>query len=288
MIGKNFKYKGFPIPYTKQEGIDNGWYADILWKTVTTDTVIINRQDFHGVQASPTLARGRIITISGEIFSTSKTARGLARNIIDSLFTLEQSPNGLGVLHALEFEDDDGTEWSILCQVYSLPDYISERGSPIITFTLQLLAPDPLTYATSIESISGVQGIYTGVQLPVTLPIQFLGIIGKESTVNIGNFASPTKITIGGNIVNPKIINLTTGNFWRHERTLSGSDQLIIDTRNTEVTFNGVSDMQNRGDGSNWMYANSGTNYFLLVGDGYNLDNPDRGTFSIEYNPTMI
>ncbi|GKV69859.1 hypothetical protein NCCP2716_23570 [Sporosarcina sp. NCCP-2716] len=67
-----------------------------------------------------------------------------------------------------------------------------------------------------------------------------MGIEGHTRTfMNNGDAEMPIKITIRGPAVNPKLTNLTTGEFIRIRRTLTASDVLVIDTEDSSVQLNG-------------------------------------------------
>ncbi len=288
MIGKNFIFDGVAIPYTTAEGVAAGWYADVKWPGVSTRNFITSRQDFHGTISNPTFAEGKMIEVRGEIFSAAKTTRGSVKNIIANLFKIEDFPAEDNELKKLEFTDDDNTDWFIWCKVYSMPEYDHERGEPIITFYCQLYAPDPLLLSTDLQTASGIYGLWGGLTLPVELPEQLSGAINPVTCVNNGNFAAKAVITITGAVENPKIFNLTTGRFFQINTSMVDGDILIVDTEEATATLNGVNVLGARGDGSNWLFVNSGTNYFLLAGDNFDFDDQGKATIEIEWYHTKI
>ena len=289
MIGKNFIFDGNTIPWTKAQGISAGWYADFDWHPPAVRNSQIARQDFHGVRANPTFAEGRLITVSGEIFSVTKASRGTARNTIDDIFHIEDFPALASEFKKLEFTDDDGTEWFIWAKVYSMPDYSHrDRGDPIINFTFELFAQDPLIRSKNIQEANGIDGLWGGTTLPVTLPVQLSGAINQFEVINAGNFAAPAKITITGEITNPKVFNLTTGRYFEITTSMSPGDELIIDTDLGTVELNGVNALANRAAGSNWLFVNSGSNFFVLTGDSFDYDDQGKATIKVEWYNTKI
>jgi hypothetical protein len=288
MIGKDFIFDGVAIPYTAAEGRAAGWYADFKWTGVTTRNFITPRQDFHGTISNPTFGDGKLISVRGEIFSTVKTERGSGKNIVANLFKIEDFPAEDNELKRLEFTDDDNTDWFIMAKVYTMPEYENERGEPIINFTLQLYAPDPLVLSAALQTASGIYGLWGGITLPVELPIDLSGAINPVTCVNNGNFAAKATITITGEVTNPKIFNLTTGRFFKINTTMTAGDVLIIDTEAASVELNGVNALADRADGSNWLFVNSGTNYFLLTGDNFDYDDQDKATIQIDWYHTKI
>lgn len=288
MIGSNFIYDGVSIPYTAAEGRAAGWYADIKWTSLSTRNFISSRQDFHGTISKPTFADGKLIDVKGEIFSTSKASRGTIKNTVANLFKIEEFPAEENELKKLEFKDDDNSEWYIWAKVYTMPDYEHERGEPVITFSLQLYAPDPLVLSKNAKTESGNYGLFGGVNLPVELPTDLAGSLNYIECENEGNFAAKALITVEGEIENPKVMNLTTGRYFKLNLSMVAGDILIINTNDNTVELNGVNVLGDRADGSNWLFVNSGTNYFILTGDDFDFDDQDKATFEVEWHDTKI
>lgn len=291
MIGKNFIYNNVAIPYTSLEGRNAGWYAEVLWPNIVTRNVVEPRQDWHGSTSKPTFADGKLIQINGEIFSTSKLTRGTVKNTVANLFKIQDFPDEDNELKRLEFTDDDNTTWFIMAKVYTMPEYTHGRGDPIITFSTQLFAPDPVIQSTILKTASGDYGLLGGVTLPVELPVAFSsinGVLNSFTCVNDGNFAAKAKIIISGDIKNPKIINLTSGRFFKVLVDMGINDELIIDTENYTVKLNGNNVLTYRAEGSNWPFVNSGTNYFLLIGDDFDFDNYNKAGVEVQWRDTKL
>lgn len=197
MIGKNFIFNGNAIPYTKAEGLAAHWYADVDINAVSTRTNITPRQDYHGVRANPTFGEGRLVRVSGEIFSATKSVRGSARQEIESFFPLQTFPSIDEELKVLQFKDDDGSDWFLNCKVYTLPAYNHlERGGPIIDFDFNLYAPDPIIRSLTQESETGNYGLSGGISLPAELPAALSSVVNEFLCTNNGNIGSPATITI--------------------------------------------------------------------------------------------
>lgn len=288
MIGKNFIFDGYPVPYTAAEGRAAGWYAEFKWTGMQLRNFVASRQDFHGSISKPTFADGKLIDVSGEIFSVAKASRGDAKNIVANLFKIEDFPAEDNELKKLEFTDDDETDWFIWCKVYTMPDYQNGRGEPVIFFTFQLYAPDPLVLSADLQTAEGIYGLLGGVNLPVQLPVDLFGALNPITCVNDGNFAAKAKITIKDKITNPKVINLTTGRFFKLNIAMNEGDELIIDTETATANLNGSSVLANRADGSNWLFVNSGTNYFILIGDDFDFDDQEKASIKIDWYHTKL
>ena len=282
MIGKNFYFDGKKIPWSATEGKTAGWYAEIDVMNVSSEAEEKSRQGNHGVKAYPTFARGRVVKVSGIIFGT-KEERGERRKKVEEIFRLPFSPKNGEEFKELRFEDDDGVEWKLKAKMLSLPQFTHDLAEYTISFSFSLLAENPVMYSTAEKTITGNYGRILGVSLPVSLPTAFSGTIGEVSGENEGNFPSPVKITISGEILNPKITNLSTGDFWRVEENISAPDILVIDTFSQAVKKNGVDVLASRSAGSNWLHHYAGTNFFLLSGDDFSLDDTEKANFSLSF-----
>jgi len=266
-----------------------GWLAqDIQWKDVIVQNSRIIRQDWHGIIANPTFARGRLITINGIAYGFNKTDRGTRVAAIENIFQLETFPVQGGNFYNFDFTDDDGVAKRISAKVYTKPEYSNGQGDPFINFRVELLAQDPIIKSQTPVTASGDYGIYGGLLLETTLPEAMDESSGSFSATNAGTFASPVEITITGEIINPKILNVTTGRFFRVNTTLDGSQTLVIDSDARTAKVNGTSVLANRGDGSNWIFAEPGSNTFLLTGDDYDADNPTKAGASVSFSSAWL
>lgn len=294
MLGKNFEYRGLNIPYTTAEGRANGWIADIAWKGISTRDSIQTREDTHGVIVSPSLANGRLITISGDLYDISKTERGLIRNQIEQKLQLEGIPKFGEGFYPLNFNDDDGTAWFINCKVRTPLEYTMDRGSDIYQFYAELFAQDPLIYSQTEKSITGDYGLFGGVSLPVLLPTELAGFTNYFEVENEGNFPSPPTFKITGDIINPKIWNLTTGRFFGIDQTLNAGDELVIKMSDPDnlnkptAKLNGVNVMADLRSGSELIYILSGTNLLLLTGDNFEFANTDKAQLEVLFRDVKM
>lgn len=291
MLGKNFSYRGVDFPWTKEEGRTNGWYADVDWKQVPAENPTQPRQDYHGVIAYPTLTRGRVIEISGQIFSSNKTTRGTIRNVLDTLFRLQDFPELGEGFYDLDFEDDDGELWRISAKVASvIYSKQKERGHPVIDFTVNLFSQDGKIRSQSINEANGIYGQYGsgGVTFPTVFPFALDGYMNSFSAYNSGTCAAEALVTIEGDIVNPKVVHIGSGRFFQLNLTLTAGEVLVIDTANLTAEVDGVNVMADRVAGSNWPYVLALGNDFCLTGDDFDVNDQDKATIKVEWYHTKL
>lgn len=126
-----------------------------------------------------------------------------------------------------------GNEYYIIAIPEHAPNFPSGSGSQGQRYqsgVIDLLAVDD-PYWRNPNEVSKALRAYSGkFVLPTTFPIEF-GITG-ESTIltNIGDVEAPVTIDIQGPVTNPVVINRTTGQYIRINRSLSEDEVLHIDT----------------------------------------------------------
>lgn len=106
-------------------------------------------------------------------------------------------------------------------------------------FMISLMCSNP--YWNDIEESSIMSAFINLFKFPLTFPMQF-GAEGSQVNINnIGDIETPVRIVMRGVAVNPKLINMTTGEFIKINKTLGKEDMLEINTEfgNKEVLING-------------------------------------------------
>jgi hypothetical protein len=111
---------------------------------------------------------------------------------------------------------------------------------------LNFEANNPFWYseASIIETFLGVEPLfYFPFTMSTTTPIVFGNVIPNNIAVNEGQAEAPVTIRIVGACVNPRIDNVTTGEFIQFkDLTMQATDELLIDTTfgQKKVELNGV------------------------------------------------
>lgn len=130
----------------------------------------------------------------------------------------------------------------IRCQVENAPVFSKQNKSfKYQDFLIDLIAPNPFWQDTFIESEEIATWI-GGISFPLKLPTKF-STAGPRiiNVVNDGDVETPVRIEFKGPATNPNIINHTTGEFIKVNRTLLQDDVLVITTDfgNKRVEING-------------------------------------------------
>lgn len=286
MIGKNFKYRGQSFSDDEFDR-PNGQGIVITacqWADVVTSDDQNNRQGTHGIEVSPTFARGRIINIQGRIIANSRQEREVYRQIIASTFAVEAfpGPNNKGV-YDFEFLGDDGADYVIPAKILNMPSYLQqELGNVMITdWQAQLISENSYYQTLTQNELVHVEGFYGGISFPTTFPVAFDTYGYVANTINAGNWPSPLKTTITANHLsgpNMRLINTVNDNYIGIQTEMQEGDVLVIDTGNSSITLNDVSVSGDRINGSIFQYAYPGNNTFIVrddlqrLGDGLCVD----------------
>lgn len=286
MLGYHFKYRGQSFSDDEFD-VPNGRgivLQDLDWSKIVTDDDQSSRGADHGIEVSPTMYRGRLISIDGLIVANTRPERQIYRDIVMETFLLEPipSPTNRG-FYTFEFYDDDGVQWSCLAKVLNGPSFTQiEIGEIEFTkFEVQLVAEDPVLVGNQINQYNYVEGFYGGIQLPVQLPVQLDNYGYIANLINSGFWPSPLKITItvnGNTGPNMRVENIQNGTYFGVMTPLVDGDILIIDTKTSTVTLNGDDISGDRISGSIWQFLAPGNNEFVIrddltiLGDGLSVD----------------
>ena len=222
MIARNFVYNGFAIPYTPEESRIAGWYASVEWTNVTTRNKFTPCNDFHGGFYDPTYADQRMININGKIFAPDGCTRDTILFKLQKEFALETFPATDNEWKRLEFEDNCGVAYFMMCKVYTTVQLHKNEGScdSVMNFNLTLVAKDPfirqaVTQSTLIN-YSRYGGLHLGdntAHVLSELPTELNHLAPETMIDNIGSYSAPTVFTLQGEVINPVFIN-HTNNLW--------------------------------------------------------------------------
>lgn len=115
-------------------------------------------------------------------------------------------------------------------------------------FAMPLVAYDPIRYATAGQSVPITLPTSAGLGhgYPYGYPLSYGGGgSGDELIVNSGNVEVWPQLRIDGPVVNPVILNVTTGQQLSLSITLGTGEWLDIDGRNEIVTLDGTASRRN-------------------------------------------
>lgn len=284
MIIRDFTYKG--ISLSDSVAGTTKIVVQEVNKDVQLRTATFDRANFHGTNTSFTLASGRLFTVSGVIFGSTRADRATGQNVLASIIAPESNPtpDNKG-FYDLTWVDDNGDTMVASAKVYSMPKYGHENGTPIIEFSFELYSEESFYTSNSDSEADGGYGYIGGAALPFTLPVALDDIVGAITVNNYGNFAAPCKVEVIGSIVAPKINNTTSGQSYGVSVTTT---DFVLDTRGDTpiITDVDVDISAYRSSGSSYISVLPGINYFVLQGSDYSPDS--TVTVAITYRDTYI
>lgn len=135
-----------------------------------------------------------------------------------------------------------GIERNIVYEVESFKEVRKNLYEPL-TFNVNLVCPDP--YFKEILIGKTIATLIGGWKFKFKLPFRLKQKgEARKNIYNEGHVETPIDVIFKGPAVNPSIINRTTGEFIKVERTLSSDDILYITTefgnKKVEIEHNGV------------------------------------------------
>ena len=161
----------------------------------------------------------------------------------------------------LIYTQESGKQYGIACRGSNTPNLsMGQRGPTWQQVTIDLIAFWPYWVSTTptIKSLNSFTG---GFQEPIGTPFDFGLATETETVVNGGDVPTPAVITFNGSITNPRLDNLTTGEYISITKTLGSGEQLIITTGpgspSVRYIHGGVND-------NGFQYIDDDTIFFML------------------------
>lgn len=209
----------------------------------------------HGTLAYPSYLQERTITLTGFILGVSEGDTNtkvayLARacTILAATVPFKFTVPGMPPL-VCWVKTKDAPEIKVL-------------HAGIASFNIQLVAPDPFIYSQELHrEVAYWAGGSTGggVTIPTAVPLSIAGAQPIfEQVTNAGTIDAMPIIDIYGYVVDPTIINSTTGKSFRINETLVKGNYMRINTAFRLVRFNGT---------ANRYWTLKGTFFSLQPGD---------------------
>lgn len=296
MLGYDFTYRGVSLSDSLFDA-SNGKgiiLQKVDWSDVVTDDDQNPRQGDHGVEASPTLYRGRLIDIEGVICANTRSERQTYRTTLENMFKLEYvpAPDNKG-FYDFTFNDDDGTRKLISAKILNTPAFeqLTLGEVEFTSFKVQLFAEDPAIKANTPSSGTSVEGFYGGVSFPVAFDTAFDDYGYVASLLNSGTWRAPLKVTItatGTTGTNMRVINTATGEYFGIASAMVSGDVLVIDTENATITLNGVNVSGDRIAGSIWPFLEPSYNTYTVMDDMTRLGDGLYATVNFQWSNTWI
>lgn len=143
-------------------------------------------------------------------------------------------------------------------------------------FLVAMVAEDPRIVSQEEHSLSILAGALgtSGTDFPLDFPLDFQEVTGSAGTVsvtNAGNGDAIPTFEIAGPIVNPRVLNNTTGEEQWFIVTLAAGETLIVNGHDRSVLLNGAVDRYGAYDftTSEWWTLQPGANDVRLLSTSY-------------------
>lgn len=191
----------------------------------------------HGIIDYDTYAGGRTISFEGLLIGRTEVEVAAIITSFQNAFVIEPNPTPVAQgERLLTWQDDNEVAKQILCKVDRMP-VIDEimYGTLFRPFFVSLFAKDPRIVSQALNTNTLYLAYPTGLlTFPVLFPLTFgSGYANEEVLANAGNFSANISYTItvpvGYQVVNPEILNVTTGVFQKfYPLTLAENDVLTV------------------------------------------------------------
>jgi len=167
-------------------------------------------------------------------FSVMVTAPSLT-DIQQAVLTLVRVFNPMGGPGVVAFEYEDGTVFHLNCSGTISPSPMI-RGTMHQLVRVSLVAHDPFWYT---DSKADSLGASTAATFPITFPITLAGNLAIKTLINYGDIDAAATIVITGDVSNPKVTNVTTGEYFSFTLDMDANDVLTVTTGfgNKTITY---------------------------------------------------
>lgn len=166
----------------------------------------------------------RALTLHVTLIADSRDELNNLRNQISALFNPKI---GLGTL----IYRNGNAEREIKVTVDGSPAFPvgDAKGKWYQRTAINLIAPDPYWRGTEIENYK-LEDFVGNFRFPFRFPVRFAARGDSRLLLNKGDVPTPIKVEFRGPVTNPKITNITTGEFIRVNRAIPVGFKLILDT----------------------------------------------------------
>lgn len=221
----------------------------------------------------------RLLTFTGVIHNTNCNLKTTARDAMITASVIRENVQ-------VKISTNDGKYLTTTGRVIGFD--MPYTSSLKYEFKLDLFCDDPLLYDLSAGSqlcVSLERYVASGLEWPLVWPLVWgIGSAGVVTAINTGVVTTYPTITINGTVTNPKITNITTGELFELAITTSGSDTIIVNTKDNIVTLNGSSIYSLITPQSTFWKLNVGSNDLIFE----TTDAADTGEVTVCWLPAYL
>jgi hypothetical protein len=204
--------------------------------------------------------KGRDISLTGTVYALS----GLFETYVDSL-KANWAPSR--TLVPLYFSTPDGGERFVYVKPLGVSyDWTELRRVGQTAVQFRAFAEDPRIYSNSLQSYGINLGatVFTGRGYNKSYNFGYGGVSTTTDGVYVtvgGNRPTPPVFTIYGPVVNPQILNDTTGQLMKFDITLLAGETLVIRPQYKTVRLNDTTNRRNALLAPIWFYLEKGQTF---------------------------
>lgn len=241
------------------------WFPEQLqgWGSPKGTLTVTQKPRAHGGYRSESFLTPRTITVAGTIQAPTSALLAQARHALNAACSLNDTTFSV-------------TEYGeTLSATVTRQDEVlyGDETETWTTFSIQLVAEDPLRYGTPITATTNMASTSGGLTLPVTLPLTIGAtvIAGTVGIFNPGDIASNFKMRIDGPGPGPVItvVNAAGEFILSSTYTLGSGNWLDIDTSAQSMRENGQASRSGYLETAQWPMFVPGNNSFSLSGHSY-------------------
>jgi hypothetical protein len=259
----------------------------------------IAKEGQHGIWDFYSFYGKRLVTFSGVIVGTSEANIEVLKAKLLTAFSLPIQPSSTNDGSVtVSWTDASSNSWQIVGKMnrsirFNRPMKYQLR----LNFQVSIKCPSPLIVGSTLNTSNGIRG-YRGslLRLSTLLPLVLdIDYINKLTINNLGSASANTLIRLNNTestvLTNPKISNITTGQFFKLNTTIPVGGYIEIDSETGTVVRDTGEDISALIDpDSVFILLQSGVNDMLYETD----ENPlatlvtPTATFSVKYRITTL
>lgn len=260
----------------------------------------INKEGQHGVWDFFSYYGRRVTTFSGVIVGLTETDVETVKNKLLKVLAFPSQPrSGRDGTVTLVWTDIESRTWQLTGKLMNSIQFNRNMKETFrLDFNFSLKSADPFIVAQTPQTVVGTRG-YTriGAQFPISMPTT-LGVVEVGNfTVNNGGSAYAQSIIriygeSQGDITNPKVRNLTTGEYIQLSTTIVGASNYIeIDSQEGTIVNQSGTDLSNTITGdSRFLLLQQGANDMIYTSDENPLETLElpTATITVTFRNTKI
>lgn len=239
---------------------ETGWFGSPAIKVARVD-----KPAARGLFRGNEFRGGRVMTLEGNLSAPTVTALRTAQHV---LFGLCPDPH---LQYPLTVTEESGISQyaNVVLDGEILTTPVSATA---VTFSLQLVAPDPRKFASAVQTqtIPLASSGTGGVAYPLAYPVDYgvPGSSGSLTLTNGGTADADPSFVFTGPLTNPSVARADTGDVVTYNGSLLATDTLSIDFGTGAVLLDGIN-RRAQVSATDWFTVAAGSSITVLFRSTY-------------------